>query len=76
MDVSHTKGGCFYIRPLQGGIFIKSMSKAGYKLMQDFLPDYYRYILMNPNTHLSPCLGVFNMNIMKEGNTLPIYFTI
>jgi len=43
------------------------MNKAGYKLMQDFLPDYFRYLLMNPNTHLSPILGVFNMNLNRNG---------
>ena len=44
--------------------------------MQDFLPDYYKYILMNPNTHLSPILGVFSMNLSRNGLSLPIYFTI
>ncbi|CDW83708.1 phosphatidylinositol-4-phosphate 5-kinase [Stylonychia lemnae] len=76
VDASLTKGGSFYVKPLQGGLIIKSINKAGYKLMQDFLPDYFRYTLMNPSTHLSPILGVFNMNLTKNGVQLPIYFTI
>jgi hypothetical protein len=76
VEVAVTKGGSFYVKPAQGGIFIKSMTKAGYKLMQDFLPDYYRYLLMNPNTHLSPILGAFSINLIKDENTLPVFFTI
>ena len=44
--------------------------------MQDFLPDYFRYIIMNPTTHLSPILGAFSMNLIKGDDKLPIYFTI
>jgi hypothetical protein len=44
--------------------------------MQDFLADYYRYLLMNPKTHLSPILGVFSINMTKNDQSLPIYFTL
>ena len=42
--------------------------------MQEFIPNYYRYMLMNPNTYITPILGVYTLNIIKHGNTLPVYF--
>lgn len=67
VDVSSTKGGIFYIFPSQGGIVLKSISKASYKEMQEFIPDYYKHILMNPHTKITPILGVYNMKL-KRGN--------
>ena len=52
------------------------MTKSQYRLMQDFLPNYYKYILMNPNTYISPILGVYNMTLTREGVSLPMYFMI
>ena len=31
---------------------------------------------MNPNTHISPILGVYTLTISKNGNTLPVYFVL
>ena len=31
---------------------------------------------MNPHTHLSPILGAFSMNLIRNEQSLPIYFTI
>lgn len=31
---------------------------------------------MNPNTHITPILGVFTLTITKNGNTLPVHFVI
>lgn len=76
VSVSSTKGGSFYIKPEQGGFIIQSINKASYKLIQNFLPDYYKYLLMNPNTHISPILGAFKLTIIKKGEVLPVYFVI
>lgn len=67
VSVSQTKGGSFYVKPEQGGIIIQSVNKASYKLIQGFLADYYKYLLMNPNTHITPILGVYTLNINKNG---------
>lgn len=76
ISVSTTKGGSFYVKPEQGGIIIQSINKAAYRLIQQFLPEYYKYLLMNPNTHISPILGVYTLNITKNGNTLPVHFVL
>ena len=77
VSVSPTKGGSFYIKPEQGGLIIQSINKASYKLIQSFLPEYYKYLLMNPNTHLIPILGVYTLTIHKGNNSaLPLYFVI
>jgi hypothetical protein len=55
---------------------IKSISKASYKLIHNFLPNYYRYYLMNPNTYVAPILGVYTLTITKNGNSLPVYFVL
>lgn len=52
------------------------MNKASYKLIQQFLPEYYKYLLMNPNTHITPILGVFTLIITKNGNALPVHFVL
>ena len=52
------------------------MNKGSYKLIQSFLAEYYKYLLMNPNTHISPILGVYTLTISKNGNTLPVYFVL
>ena len=36
--------------------------------MTKFLPDYYKYLLMNPNTHITPILGLYALTINKEGH--------
>jgi hypothetical protein len=40
------------------------------------VPDYFKYILMNPNTYLVPLLGVFTVEIYKNDQTMPIHFVI
>jgi hypothetical protein len=58
-------------------LIIQSINKASFKLIQSFLPDYYKYLLMNPNTHLIPILGVYTLTIQKGNNSnLPLYFVI
>ena len=74
--VTHSKGGSFVIKPDQGGLILKSINKSRYRLIQEFLPDYYRYQLMNPNTYITPILGVYTLLIKKGGNSLPIYFVL
>jgi hypothetical protein len=77
VSVSPNKGGSFYIKPEQGGLIIQSINKASFKLIQNFLPEYYKYLLMNPNTHLIPILGVYTLTIHKGNNSaLPLYFVI
>jgi hypothetical protein len=77
VSVSQNKGGNFYIKPEQGGLIIQSINKASFKLIQSFLPDYYKYLLMNPSTHLTPILGVYTLTIQKGNNSaLPLYFVI
>jgi hypothetical protein len=57
-------------------LIIQSVNKGSYKLIQSFLSEYYKYLLMNPNTHISPILGVYTLTISKNGNTLPVYFVL
>ena len=44
--------------------------------MQQFLPEYYKYLLMNPQTHLIPILGVYSLTVTKNGDSLPFFFLI
>lgn len=53
ISISSGKGGSFFIKPVHGGrMLIKSITKPEYEIIQDFLSDYYCYLLMNPNTYL------------------------
>ncbi|CDW74551.1 phosphatidylinositol-4-phosphate 5-kinase [Stylonychia lemnae] len=76
VDVSQTKGGMFYIFPLDGGIILKSISKASYKQLQEFIPDYYKHTLMNPNTKISPILGVYSMKLNRNNESMTIHFIL
>ncbi len=76
VDVSSTKGGSFYIKPEQGGLIVTSITRASYRMIQQFLPDYYRYLLMNPNTYITPIVGVYTLNITRGGHNLPVYFIL
>lgn len=76
VSVSQNKGGSFFIKPEQGGLIIQSINKGSYRLMQQFLPEYYKYMLMNPQTHLIPILGVYSLNVTKNGKSLPVFFLI
>jgi hypothetical protein len=33
-------------------------------------------MLMNPQTHLIPILGVYSLNVTRNGNCLPVHFLI
>ena len=62
--ISSGKGGAFFIEPLDGArLLIKSITKPEYEIIQGMLQDYYSYLLMNPNTYLSPILGVYKLKI-------------
>lgn len=45
-------------------------------MIQSFLPEYYKYLLMNPNTHITPILGAYTLTINKNGNSLPVHFVL
>jgi hypothetical protein len=62
--------------PEQGSLVLKSITNASYKVIQEFIPDYYRHILMNPHTILTPILGVYMMKINRDGATIPLYFIL
>ena len=72
VDVTEGKGGSFFVKPKQGGLILKSINKAEYNILLGMIADYYRYILMNPNTFLVPILGVFTVEINKNNNPIPI----
>lgn len=76
IDISEGKGDTFFVTPEQGGIILKSINKAEHTIMQGFIADYFKYILMNPNTYLVPLLGVFTVEISKNGQIMPIHFII
>jgi len=62
--ISSGKGGAFFIEPTDGGrLMIKSITKPEYEIIQNWLPDHYQYLLMNPNSYLSPILGVYKLKI-------------
>lgn len=76
VDVSSSKGGLFYVFPEQGGMLLKSVQKASYKELQDFLPDYYRHCLMNPSTKIMPVLGAYNLKLNRGGQSMHLYFIL
>lgn len=77
ISISSGKGGSFFIKPIHGGrMLIKSITKPEYEIIQDFLPDYYCYLLMNPNTYLCPILGVYKLKLQKNNQVPPIIFIL
>jgi Phosphatidylinositol-4-phosphate 5-Kinase len=64
------------IKPLDGGLILKDLNLPEYKVLQDFLSDYYKYVLMNPHTYLTPILGVYTLKLYINGNLTPIYFML
>ena len=55
---------------------IKSITKPEFEIIQSFLPDYYAYLLMNPNTCLSPILGIFKLKTAESDSVPPICFML
>lgn len=77
IKISTGKGGAFFIEPLDGGrLMIKSITKPEFEIIQSFLPDYYAYLLMNPNTCLSPILGIFKLKTAESDSVPPICFML
>ena len=74
--VSSAKGGQFYIFPEQGGLILKSITNHSYKALQDLLPKYFKHILMNPTTLITPILGAYMMKLNRDGIIIPIYFIL
>ena len=75
--MSTGKGGSFFIEPMDGGrLMIKSITKPEYEIIKDWLPEYYSYILMNPNTYLSPILGVYKLKLQESDAVPPISFIL
>ena len=59
VEASSNKDGTFYIFPEQGGLILKSINKVSYKKMMEFIPSYFRNIMMSPNSLIDQFLGVF-----------------
>lgn len=77
IKISIGKGGAFFIEPIDGGrLMIKSITKPEFEIIKSFLPDYYSYILMNPNSCLSPILGVFKLKTAESDSVPPICFIL
>ncbi|CAI2376364.1 unnamed protein product [Moneuplotes crassus] len=77
IKISTGKGGSFFIKPIQGGrMLLKSITKGEYEIIQNFLSDYYCYLLMNPNTYLCPILGVYKLRLQKTKQVPPITFIL
>lgn len=77
IKISIGKGGAFFIEPTDGGrLMIKSITKPEFDIIKSFLPDYYSYILMNPNSCLSPILGVFKLKTAESDAVPPICFIL
>lgn len=77
ITISSGKGGSFFIKPIHGGrMLIKSITKPEYELIQNFLSDYYCYLLMNPNTYLNPIIGVYKLKLQKSSQVPPITFIL
>lgn len=77
ISISSGKGGSFFIKPIHGGrMLIKSITKPEYEIIQNFLLDYYCYLLMNPNSYLCPILGVYKLKIQKSSQVPPITFIL
>ena len=75
ISISAGKGGSFFIKSLQGGrMLIKSITIPEYEIIQRFLIDYYKYLLLNPNTYLCPVLGVYKLKLQQSSQVPPITF--
>ena len=73
------KDGTFYVFPSQGGVILKSISRVSYKKMMEFIPSYFRNIMMSPNSLIAPILGVFQLrvfNLEQKTFQFPIYFIL
>jgi len=77
ITLSQGKGGSFFIKPIVGGrMLMKSITKPEYEIIQNFISDYYCYLLMNPNTYLCPILGVYKIKFNKNSSAPPIAFIL
>ena len=77
IKISSGKGGSFFIQPVDGGrLLIKSITKPELLIIQNFLPTYYQYLLMNPNTYLCPILGVYQLKLQQAESIPPISFIL
>lgn len=63
----------FYIIPWAGNYFLSSISQIEYENLNKMLPDYYMYLLMNPNSFLMPIYGCYALECK---NAQPQYFIL
>lgn len=50
-----------------------SLNKAEYQNFEGLISDYYKHVLMNPNTLLAPVLGIYVLEITLNSETIPLY---
>ena len=60
--VSEGRSGSFFYYSHDGKFMVKTISRAESMAMRDMLPDYYSYVLENPDTLLMRILGQFDLH--------------
>jgi len=64
--VSEGRSGSFFYYSHDGKFMVKTVSKAESECMREMLPDYYSYVLENPDTLLMRILGQFDLTHDKN----------
>jgi hypothetical protein len=59
--VSEGRSGSFFYYSHDGKFMVKTVSRAESECMREMLPDYYSYVLENPDTLLMRILGQYDL---------------
>ena len=78
INISTGKTGSFFLKNLkQSDLQIKSIRLGEYRNMTTFTHDYYKYLLTNENTLITPILGLFTINLSGDSDQIdPINFVL
>ena len=78
IHISTGKTGSFFLKNIkQSDLQIKSIRLGEYRNMTAFAHDYYKYLLTNENTLISPILGIFTINLSGDSDQIdPINFVL
>lgn len=64
------KSGSFFFYTADGKFMIKTIRKEEFDLLIKILPEYYSYIMKNPETYISRFYGLHRLKCYKKDNTL------
>lgn len=77
IKISAGKGGAFFVKNKQDpSILIKSITPGEYEVLKNFTGNFYRHLLLHPDSLISPIIGVYTLSLAEDDSIEPISFML